>query len=128
MTADADEAGTSRLTLARGSRARGPARRAPAFHQPQVRPDHNPPVARFTFAIALHAAYIASFFAVTDGLRLSTPVRNVAAGAMVLLALAAVPSQWARRAVIWQPPSASPSHAVGAGPVEPTMTPSEPTT
>lgn len=51
-----------------------------------------PPVAQFTFAIALHAAYIASFFAVTDGLRLSTPVRNVAAGAMVLLALAAVPS------------------------------------
>lgn len=60
------------------------------------------------FAIALHAAYIAIFhdevFAVlTDGARLSTPIRNLAAGAIVLLALAAVRSEWARRAVVWQP-------------------------
>lgn len=64
-------------------------------------------------AIALHAAYIAMFHddvftVLTDGARLSTPIRNLAAGAIALLALAALRSQWARRAVVWQPPVTAP--------------------
>lgn len=77
------------------------------------------------FAIALHAAYIAIFhddvfFAVTNELRLSTPIRNVAAGTIVLLALAALRSDWARRAVIWQPPESSMPPAASTEPSEPT--------
>jgi hypothetical protein len=62
------------------------------------------------FAILLHAAYIAIFhddvFSPLIGdTRLSTPIRNVAAGAMVLLALAAVRWPVARRSAVWQPPA-----------------------
>ncbi len=71
------------------------------------------------FAIALHAAYIAqfhdnAFVALTDGARLSTPIRNVAAGMIVLLAIAALRSRWAQRAVVWQPPDLSPPERPGA--------------
>ncbi len=73
------------------------------------------------FAILLHAAYIAIFHDdvlafLTGGMRLSTPLRNIAAGAIVLLAIAAVRSRWARRAVIWQPPEDVPPAAAGASP------------
>jgi hypothetical protein len=61
------------------------------------------------FAILLHAAYIAIFHddvfsPLLGDLRLSTPIRNVAAGAMLVLALAAWRWPFARRAVLWQPP------------------------
>ncbi len=66
------------------------------------------------FALALHAAYVAIFYdhalePLTGGVRLSTPLRVGAAGAIVALAGLALRWPWARRAVLWQRPDHRPS-------------------
>jgi alpha-1,6-mannosyltransferase len=54
-------------------------------------------------AVAFEASYVAIFHRPSD-LALSVPIKQVAAGLLVLVALMAVRFGWARRAVVRQPP------------------------